>query len=359
MRSGPLLILAVGAVCAGVVAYGSSARVDLTKASAPLEMSPDDLGRYYDANLRPLQSKVPTSNARVIQTGETQRELKQVQNDLELKANAQAWGLASASAGINISKQHAYYRAIQIDRVHHLDGVPPGVEAPTDAAYYVSAVYMGRMYEVHFSGTSESVNAAISGTTGVYSGGLDAWASQHHVEFKARTVGLQPRESGNGAIFASSDNEIQEGYTDEGPLRAVKFRLSQVPGRHAQQVTGTWKVTLVGVQYPQLKANRKAWDVFGNAPDPMIQVTGVATWQGRSPRDDTYEVQFDQVLGKGLTINSRTPLFIEAFDRDMSDHDSAGKVTITGPQDGEREDDLIWFTTRDGVRIGLRMEPAD
>lgn len=351
------LWFAVLSVSVGAGALASSARVDLATASAPLGMSPADLGRFYDVNLRPLQSRVPASSARIVPAGETQRELRQVQSDLELRANAQAWGLASASAGLDISRQHAYYRAIQIDEVHQIDGVPAGVEPPPDASYYVSAVYMGRMYEVHFSGSTTSVESAIKGTSGVYSGGLDAWSSEHNVEFKARTVGLRPKNSGNGAIFASSDSEIQEKYEDAGPLKAVKFRLSQVPGRHAQQVAGRWHVTLVRVDYPRLKGNTKAWDLFGNAPDPAIKVRGVATWQGTGA-DDSFQSEFNQVLGTNLAINTRTPLEIEAYDRDVSAHDSAGKVTITGPQDGERDGDLIWFTTSDGVRIGLRMETA-
>ena len=70
MSSRVAVTAALVAIVTAGAALASTARVDLTTASAPLEMSPADLGRYYDANLRPLQAKVPTERSRTSPAGD-------------------------------------------------------------------------------------------------------------------------------------------------------------------------------------------------------------------------------------------------------------------------------------------------
>jgi hypothetical protein len=346
-------IAALGIASLAIAAIASTGRVDVHVASAPANINEQDLGRFFDTELRPMEARV-TFTPRRIASGETQRVLQKVRTELELRANASAWGLLGAAASFDRATTHAYFRAIQIDEI--VEAAQPRFPSalPAGAAYYISEVHLGRMYEVHFTGTDSAVSAAIGATTGKFGGGLSAWAAEHRVEFRARTVGLTPKLDAAGAIFASSSSEIAQNYEVGGPPRAILYKLSEVPGRAKAAPPNRWNVTLVEVQFPPLKPNRQAWD-FGTPPDPWVIVKGAATWDGW--RNDTYQATFNQALG-ALALSAHNPLVIEVWERDLSSHDSAGSLRINGPEGGESANGLTWFITDHGVKVGLRFTPA-
>lgn len=349
----PLRFLSLGVATLAIAAIASTGRVDVLVASAPANINDQDLGRFFDGDLRPMESKAVFALRRIA-SGETQRVLQKVRNEAELRANASAWGLLGAAASFNRATTHAYFRAIQIDEI--LEAGQPRFPSvlPENAVYYISEVHLGRMYEVHFSGTDSAVTAAIGATTGKFGGGLSAWAAEHSIEFRARTVGLTPKQDATGAIFASSSSEIQQNYEVGGPSRAILFKLSEVPGRAVSAPSDRWNVTLVEVRFPPTKLNGQAWD-FGTPPDPWVWVSGPVTWNAW--RHDTFRASFNQDFG-ALTLNEAAPLIIEVQERDLSAHDQAGSVRVTGPSGGQLADGLIWFTTDHNVRIGLRFDPV-
>lgn len=345
--------IVLGLVSFTLAASASPARVDVVTASAPTNMDQHDLGRFFDANLRPMEATADVER-RTFNPGETSRVLQTVRSEIEFKANASAWGIGGVSAGANYNSTHAYFRAIQIDQLYEATQANFDQHVPEGATYYVSAIYMGHMYEVTFSGEASSVSAAMDATAGVYEGGLSAWAASNKVEFKARTVGLTPKQNSTGAIFASSDAEIRQNYEVGGTSRAIMFRLSEVPGRNEATPENRWIVTVVEVRFPTTKPKNQAWDFMG-LPDPWIKVTGPTTWD--SYRNDTLKAQFNHELGT-FTLGKQNPLQIQLFDRDTSAHDFAGRLTVTGPNRNEAAGGISWFKTEAGASVALRFQPV-
>lgn len=195
---------------------------------APDDVGVEDIGRLFTREFRPLVGATNNvlsdpSNVRVRQQGRTHRELREVTTQAEVSANASVWGFTASGSTENTTR-HAYFRVVEVTELHTLDDRLAIPHVPGGAEWYVSAVYVGGLYEMHFWGSAQAVSGAIGGGFGPLSGSIEAFARDSQLQFRARTIGLEPTDG--QAIFASSESEIAERYRAVGSPRTILVRYT-------------------------------------------------------------------------------------------------------------------------------------
>jgi len=212
------------------------------------------------------------------------------------------------------------------------------------------------MYEVLWSGAPRSVEEALNASYEIVYGGLNGWASSYEVQLHSRTVGMRPKLGEENALFAHTDAEVEERYREDGPVRPILFRLSEVEGA-ARGPRDVYAIQLVSVRVPRLRRSGDDWDPFGGLPDPLVYVSGATRWQGHL--EDRTIAEFHANLGNHITVNARSPLNVAVYDKDMGEHDLMGSVSITSEAQGTLDyQGITWFPTASGVEIGLLLSPG-
>ena len=327
---------------------------------APDDVGVEDIGRLFTREFRPLVGSTNSvlsdpSNVRVGQQGRTHRELREVTTQAEVSANASVWGF-TASGSTENATQHAYFRVVEVTELHTLDdrlAIPP---APGGAEWYVSAVYVGRLYEMHFWGSAQAVSGAIGGGFGPLSGSIEAFARESQLQFRARTIGLEPTDG--QAIFASSESEIAERYRAVGSPRPILVRYSRVPraSRPVADANRPRRVTLVSVEFPATNpAINAGWDPGVNPPDIMVRVRhGGHMLVDAFGGTDRNPAQLDRLIGASLIVTPEDPLMFEFFDRELMSHDQARSLIVATLPD-EDTDEFRPPPGTAGVRVVLRV----
>lgn len=277
--------------------------------------------------------------------------MRVTESAVEVAANARAWGIGSAQLEAEDHARHAFFRAYEVHEIHRLDDRVAIPAVPSGAAWYVSAVYVGRLYEVHFHSRNRAIDARVTAQALVGSGSVQAFARENQLEFHARTIGLAPQ--GDDALFASSDAEMREHYAARGPLQPILVQFSRVPESSRPQIaaSGPLTVKLVSVEFPERNPARgTSWDPLGGRPEIIVRVrqSGRILLDVQGSRD-TLHAEFDRVIGERLTVDGENPLILEFADRDMAAHDEAGDMVLAAiPSD---EGSRFTRTSDGGVRV--------
>lgn len=131
-----------------VSAQDADGREDVL-AAAPDDIGVEDIGRLFTRDFRPLVGGTNSVLPRPGQglraprpLGTTDRVLRVVETEWELRANARVWGLGGASLGAGAENRHAYFRAIALETLHEIDPRLAVPSVPEGAEWYVSAVYV-------------------------------------------------------------------------------------------------------------------------------------------------------------------------------------------------------------------------
>lgn len=163
-----LTALALGALLGFVDASEAAASTSPTsiKATAPLSAGKHLLGRPFNAQFESIigeSGKTLFPDATIRQhkeLGTLAVDWVVVDNTSQFRANANAWGI---SAGLKTAQERRYvsFRAIQLTEVVELDDTSAMAAAPPDATYYMSKIYLGRMYEIVVHGNKTEFNAGV------------------------------------------------------------------------------------------------------------------------------------------------------------------------------------------------------
>ena len=146
---------------------GPPIQLDSIEAAAPFNVQDSDLGRPYGENFQPIGNESLfsyTAIGSLAREGST-TELTRVDKADSLRANATAWGLASAGAASSEEERHVfrYERAFtslkQID-----DAAVPIKPVPYGALYYLARIYYGHSIEERLSEKRESFSAGVAAT---------------------------------------------------------------------------------------------------------------------------------------------------------------------------------------------------
>ncbi len=341
------LLLTLGSI-GELRAQESRGREDILAAASD-DIGPGDVGRLFTARFRPLvgatNSVLPaggtTGAIRHLRRSTTERELAVVRSRLELQANARAWGIGGASTDVTLWNHHAYFRAVSIEDIYEMDDRLAIPTVPEGAEWYISAVYVGRLYEVHFTSASSSLEGRIHASMLGGSGSISGFAQRLGLDFHARTVGLEPRS--DNALFASSDAEMRQRYRASGPPRPILVQYSRVPAsaRPRAATNRPRHVELLSVRFPDRNPQRNtAWDAFGGKPDILVRVTQgnrvlLDRFGGRDKNPATFS---DAVIGNALVVTPQQPLVFTFADRDLAANDDAGTLVLQSlPDHDERE----------------------
>jgi len=325
---------------------------------APPGTTERTLGLLYDANMRPLrESVVPTGAGESVPEVRTYREVRQSASQAELRANARLWGIG-ASGATGSSQSVGYIRAISLERVLQTPRdlrAPAPEQLPRGAAYYVSRVYFGRMFELRITGTRRSVEADVRILA--YGGGGSSTSQSTQTE--GYTLGLHPRGDRLQAMAADTPDEILEHFTSDERAVPILIELealrptslaeqSESPPRQGQ---ARYEIQVTRLSFPARKPSGAAWDAFGGAPD--MQVTFIQDGQVLrrvTARRNTYTMDFtDAPLGRLVSVSTEHPLVVRFTDIDVAAHDPAGQATVTSLHDGENV-----VVSNVGARVVLR-----
>jgi hypothetical protein len=274
-------------------------------AAAPLQVGPEDLGRPYDAWFRPIggQAGAPLfdnddDHVRETPLHRMEHSLFTVDDSRALAANSSAWGIASAELGASGDDRFACFRAYQISHVREVnDGVAPR-DAPAGAAFYLSRIYYGHLYETVFSGSSRRFHAGVRADLLVAAGGIEGWASSQRLRTQVRGMGMVPRD--DAAIFARTPEEVQRHYRTSGEPVPIFVEFSSLPN-----VVVAQPQPLVWVIPRQVSVELSRLEIYEDGG------LGSAAWQmGIQCRvnGEAVALESDQVLFEHLRVrdNGRT-----------------------------------------------------
>ena len=327
---------------------------------APPGTSARNLGQLYDGLVQPMRQSLPTAwDAEEVADSRTYREVTRLATATEVHANARVWGIG-VQAGASGQHSVGYIRAIALERVAqipHTHAVPQRSALPEGAAYFVSRIYYGRMFELRVEGNSREVRAAV----GALAAGAGASTRHVSVHTEGITMGLRPRADALTAMAAASPTEILQTFqvAEEAVPILVELEALGAPPSSTPAFAGEspgqlmFQVQVVSLTFPARKPSGAPWDAFGNAPD--MQVTFVQN--GRvvarlTARRDTTSYNFDTPLPQLISVSPTEPLIISFVDLDAMAHDSAGQATIEGLHSGEHE-----VVSTMGARLVLRAVP--
>ena len=147
----------------------------------------------------------------------------------ELKANVSAWGIANASLEQNKQRRYALERAWQQTDVLLVDDTTEMLHSPPrEAAWYVSAIYVGRSYELVLWGDKATFHAGVAAKLKVFGGNLDDFTERVSLQWRVRWRGVEA--SSDRAIFARTPDAIMGNYKQSDPVPIwVVYR--SIPGR--------------------------------------------------------------------------------------------------------------------------------
>lgn len=368
---------AIKAVTAAALIWATSAVASAQTADRILSvpwsgLSSADVGQLYDANFRPLRRSVLADgqSARDVGDSRTYRRVETSMAAAEVQANARAWNLSASAAA---SSSYGYIRAIMVRRAYVLPNSADFSSLPSAAAYVISAIHYGHMFEMRVSGNSMSVSARVDALAG--SGQVSA-QSQTAVA-TGFTLGLRPAHDAMAAMTADSSADIQREFELEGdpvPILVEFERLDRdesvgqdgpttgfppaaaiAPSQPPAPQPARYRLAVVRIHFPDRKPNGQPWDAFGGAPDMQVNffVGNQQVHTSPGPRDRTdYTFPTPQEFPGVITFNSTTQLRAQFVDIDMRNHDyDAGEATAVELQSG----DQLLTSATSGAYVVLRV----
>lgn len=337
-------------------------------AGAPVDTPPDALlGSLYDADFRRVDGRVH-STAGAPQTNPTSRvevQYRALESESELRANASVWGIGG-SLSQAAAVRHAYYRAFAVTERAELGEHLVPVNVSARATYYISAVLVGRLYEMHLSGSSSAVTAAVEGRWGPAEGGVAQSDSASGLQYSTRAIGFRAPE---GLSVVRTEAEVRNTFLEDGPTVPILVVYSRVPDNFRQATRARrFEIVVETVVFPARKnaGQGAAWDAFDGLPEIAILVHGANLGDQRLSRTcprDRLSCDLDWTIPHEIVLATDTPLWMTFFDVDVSENDPAGDIGLSlGPLTDDRSTQEMppgglerQFTTNQGVQVTLRV----
>lgn len=343
----------------------SAVRIDLV-ARARLGMTEHELGAYVDSSFRPLIGSAAINDGqratlRRTPANERTHAFRVVRDEFELRANASFWGIVTGQASATTASQHGYFRVQETEAVLEIPTTMSIGQAPVGAAWYVSAIYYGRMVETHVSSNNRDIIASLGARWSMLRGNVTASLSQMGVTSQTHVLGLNSTGSEN--LFVHDASELAQVYS-RGAAVPILVRYSRVNAAQAAAVsTGTpLRVFVTRVEFPRSnQRSRTAWDVFGGAPDIQFNLrlrnnTELRTLQQCTVDSFICDRRNEQnPVHPGIVVTPANPLVFTFWDVDPVEPDYGGEITIERLPDPGQERAYIGY----GIVMHVRTELAE
>lgn len=314
--------------------------------TAPDGTIDDDLGELFDARFQPIAGSLRPAGVAPERRplARTDRETREEMTATEVTASAGVWGIGADLAS-DSQRTYGYMRAFQHTQVVQISRSASLSQAPTGAVYYLSRIWYGRMIEVRYGGSRESVRAHVRALTpegASAGGGVGSSASTEY--FHAVTLGLEERVQRDlSALAAQSVDQIVATYRTGDPV-PILVELSPIPAtlRSAAVAPDRVEIRLISISFPASKPDTTPWDILNNPPDMAVRITSpslAAPVQIAAPRDrSTYDLpgEHGRLIGTGMVVSEDSPLSFTFWDIDPFESDPAGQVTVTHVELGRR-----------------------
>jgi hypothetical protein len=345
------------------------------------------VGQLYDLDFRPLRRSVlaPGQVPHVLTQARARRDRRVGMTNVEVKAHARAWG---ASGSADFGATYAYVRSVRLSRVEQLPADVSLQDLPSSAAYVVSRVHFGHMYEVHMQGSRGAVQAEVDFLVGA--GSVRGISSQ--VQVVSQSNGLTPRAGqGMRALAAESEQDIVANFEVTAEPQAILIEFEAVtrtsgalrtergpegqaqtlgsansaasPGSaSASSVRGSgaplYRMQVVALRFPPRKPSGSAWDILGGRPDMRVSFLQGGREVGYvDAARDTLDFRFDEARPiREVRFDRANPLVIRFLDLDASAHDFAGEVTLAELQTSP---EFAVIAPQTNARVLLRVERVD
>lgn len=315
------------------------------EAAAPRTVSLDDLGRPYTASFqsagdRPLFSEVAGAR-RESTVSDVHISYELIENDAKLKANAGVWGLGDARLRATSRNAYSVHRVYLIRREVSFEAHHAPAAIPAGARYYLSSIVYGHMYEVHFHGSRETLDAGIGA---IFPGGQFSAGAQRSatgIQYGINMRGLEP--TGDDAIFAT-ESEVRERFRPTGEPEPILVTYRPIPG--ADQLAEARgpsfvELTLREANVRSTKANGSAWDAgLGAARRPDVRlefVQGGEVIACFSSHNSNRILPSDGLVARAIAVSPTQPLVVRLVDTDgFSADDAIGRLRIGDLQPATR-----------------------
>ncbi|MBL8681626.1 MAG: hypothetical protein JNK05_20835 [Myxococcales bacterium] len=339
-----------------------TAREDLL-ARAPTGISEHDLGAYFNTAFRPLSgasviTEQQRSALRRTTTNERSHTFRVVSSEQELRANASIWGIVSGQVTATSASHHGYFRAYEIDGILQIPATFSLGQAPTGAAWYISAIFYGRMVETHVSSSDSSRVASLGARWNALSGSVSTSLTSMGIASQTHVLGLNA--TGAEHLFVHDATELARVYA-RGESVPILVRYSRVSATHATAVAaGTpLRVIVEYVRYPrQNQRRRTAWDVFNGPPDIQFNVHRRDNSELRTRPQctvDSFEcrpVGDAAVAHPSMSASVDNPIVFTFWDVDPMAPDYGGDIVVDQlPAPGQSRDYIGY-----GIELRLRTE---
>jgi len=204
---------------------------------------------------------------------------------------------------------------------------------PPSARYYLSAILYGHMYEIHFHGSRDTLEAGLSAIFPAGRFSAEARRSTSGIRYGVNMRGLEPTTP--DAIFAT-ESQVSERFRPTGEPEPILVAYRPIPG--AQQMAEArgpvfYEIAVSEAQVRDSKANGRNWDAgLGSAvlPDLQLQfIQGGETVACFTTHNSGRLVPSNGLVARSIAVSQRQPLIVRLVDTDgWSGNDNIGTIRI-------------------------------
>lgn len=363
VRAGRVTIFALAVAAIVAQPFEARAQSPEIEALAPSSFNDSDLGRPVDASFQVLGSSLVSDPPRVVFPNELHRYHRDEMSTMEVRASVGVRQLG-ASASLATAEAQGYVRAVFIERTV---SVPPGTVLRSadnvSAAYYISSISYGRLFERHFWGSRRDVTAAVNAVIHGVPVGVDGRVGQTNAQSRVLARGYRLTGPETGAFASDDPAQLAQNLRSEGPAVPVlvEYRRLSTPGASAT-LAGPVQVemSIVGMTLGE-RPGVVNWDVTGN-PDPAVRISvGGREICSLTAQEEPGWVRPSSAVPCTPFIYDpagRTDVLVEWWEQDggtSGSNDAAGTFRVTSLDNGQ----FTWsaaggFNSLIEVRVQLR-----
>lgn len=295
------------------------------------------LGMGYDNQFNELNIQVLKGKKNITNEARYLCDYKQIENLVELEANAKVFSLAKGGINKKTNKRYAVLNIYQVDKTITLEpqGLPLG-----NAEYYVSKILYGWSLNYIICGESEEFSSTVSANLQKWisiGGDLKTYALALNLQQELKLIGLLGKDE--GVIIAKTPEETLGKFKKSKYSVPILIEFKAINNINTQGIEWVAPIftegnyTLRNIEYKisERKSDGNYWDAgFGSSKKPDV-FTKIYLDDKEINTSGICKDSFDGDIRieKIITLTSKSRIKLVFFDNDMLQNDKIGEAEIS------------------------------
>lgn len=227
---------------------------------------------------------------------------------------------------------------------------------------------MGRSYEVLIEGDADDFHAGARAELQLISAGIEGFVKKYNLTLRAVGHGLRP--SHGKAIFAKTQEQIEESYTAENEMLVpILVEWREIPGRRGSnreiewaslragcpgqqgcEPCESWVLDYVEWQLPAVDTAGRQWDELSGVPDAVLTLR-TKNHEISSPMKETHGFRWK--LERPIEVKTGETIHIAAVDVDETEEEFIGSQRFKFDPTYDGQESHVRVSSKDGAAFVL------